>query len=80
MAEWERRRNGWDLDDDNNYCQRCPCCHQRVHAKDPNPDHDEFDPIDGLPDEVDVRVGGLLDEAVAEHIVHECPDAWRVGR
>lgn len=79
MAEWERRRTGWDMDADDDYYQRCPCCHQRVHAKDPYPPT-EWDPVAALPDEVDVRAGDLLGEAVVEHIVHECPDAGRVGR
>jgi hypothetical protein len=79
MAEWERHRTGWDMDADDDYYQRCPCCHQRVHAKAPDPPN-EWDPVAALPDEVEVEAGGLLDEAVAEHIVHECPDAWQVGK
>lgn len=80
MAEWERHRNGWELEDDDRYYQRCPCCHQRVHVKDPDPPPDEWDPVDALHDAVEAKAGDLLDEAVFEHIEHECRDAWRVGQ
>jgi hypothetical protein len=74
MAERERYRHGWSVLGDRAE-QRCPCCHHTVRATAPDPP--------ATPDEVDDytrQINNLLNDAVLDHIHHDCPDPGEVSR
>jgi hypothetical protein len=74
LAERERYRHGCTVLGDR-IEQRCPCCHYTVRAAAPDPPAD--------PAAIDAytrKVNNLLNDAVLEHIHHDCPDLREVTR
>ena len=67
IAERERYRNGWSFVGDA-VTQRCPRCHTTVRATAPDP---PTDPRQS--EQYERQVNNLLDDAVLDHLVHECP-------
>jgi hypothetical protein len=74
LAERERFRNGWTFVGDR-IAQRCPCCAATVRAVAPEPPQDP-----GRFDRYKRQINNLLNDAVLDHMRHECdtPDeGWR---
>jgi hypothetical protein len=66
LAERERYRNGWSFIGDG-VAQRCPCCHTTVRATAPDPPTDP-----GQSGAYERQVNTLLNDAVLDHLDHEC--------
>jgi hypothetical protein len=70
MAERERYRHGWSVLGDR-VEQRCPCCYRAVRAAAPDP---------AAIDDYTHQVNNLLNDAVLEHLRHDCPDSGGESR
>jgi hypothetical protein len=74
LAERERYRHGWSVLGDR-VEQRCPCCYGAVRATAPDPPADPA----GI-DAYTRKVNNLLNDAVLEHVRHDCPDPGEENR
>jgi hypothetical protein len=74
MAERERYRHGWSVLGDR-IEQRCPCCYSAVRAAAPDPPTNPADM-----DAYTHKISNLLNDAVLEHIDHDCPDPREEAR
>jgi hypothetical protein len=74
MAERERYRHGYSVLGDR-VEQRCPCCYGAVRVAAPDPPADPAE-VDGYTH----KVNNLLNDAVLEHVHHDCPDPGEESR
>jgi hypothetical protein len=74
FAERDRFRNGWTFTG-NHIAQRCPCCTATIHTIAPEPPQDP-----GRFGGYERQVHNLLNDAVLDHMQHECDtpaEGWR---